>query len=223
MPSFLNNLSLNGRLALVAFALGFLALFAGTPYHGAEAVLNAKELSLVMATDADQVGVVTLADWIIQGKSDFRVVDLRPEAAYAAYHIPPAENISVAALGESTLQHNEKVILYAESGERAAQAWMLLKAKGYKGAYLLRGGVEAWKDSILFPRIPENPTPAQVVQFARTREVSRFFGGTPQALAGDSTSAVPAAPQLAMPALAMPASQAAGGGGAPKKKKKEGC
>ena len=44
---------------------------------------------------------------------------------------------------------------------------MLLRAKGYKGVYILRGGLEAWKDSVLFPRIPENPTPAQVVEFAR--------------------------------------------------------
>jgi len=58
-----------------------------------------------------------------------------------------------------------------------------------------------------------------LVEFARTREVSKFFGGTPQALAGDSASTS----QVVMPRLAMPAPQAAGGAGAPKKKKKEGC
>jgi len=217
MPNVLRQLSLNGRLAVAAFVLGFLALFAGTPYRGGQAVLNAKELSLAMAPDAGQVSVSTLADWIIQGKSDFRVVDLRPEAAYAEYHIPPAENIALAELGESSLQHNEKVVLYAEDGARAAQAWMLLKAKGYKGAYLLRGGLEAWKDSILFPKTPANATPAQLAQFARATEVSKFFGGTPQGVAGDSASA----PKVAMPTLAMPAPKAAAG--APKKKKKEGC
>ena len=110
-----------------------------------------------MATGADQVSVTTLADWIIQAKADFRVVDLRPEAAYAEYHIPPAENIPVAGLAQSSLRHNEKVILYAEDGARAAQAWMLLRAKGFKGVYILRGGLEAWKDSVLFPRVPGNP------------------------------------------------------------------
>lgn len=216
MADLMRKLSLNGRLALTAFVLGVLALFAGTPYHGADATINTKELSLTMATDADQVGVTTLADWIIQGKSNFRVVDVRHAAAYAEYHIPPAENIPVAGLGQSSLLHNEKIVLYADDGVRAAQAWMLLKAKGFKGVYILRGGLDAWKDSVLFPRIPGNPTPAQAVEFARAREVSRFFGGTPQALAGDST----AARQVAMPKLTMPASPTAG---APKKKKKEGC
>jgi hypothetical protein len=93
---------------------------------------------------------------------------------------------------------------------------MLLKAKGFKGVYILRGGLQAWKDSVLFPRIPGNPTPAQVVEFARAQEVSKFFGGTPQALSGDSA----ATSKVAMPKLTMPSSPAAG---APKKKKKEGC
>jgi len=217
MPDIVRNLSLNGRLAAIAFVLGFVALFAGSPYTGAGATVNTKELSIAMATGADQVGVTTLADWIIQGKADFRVVDVRPEAAYAEYHLPPAENIPVAGLAQSSLQRNEKVILYAEDGARAAQAWMLLRAKGYKGVYILRGGLEAWKDSVLFPRIPENPTPAQVVEFARAREVSKFFGGTPQA--GDAAEAQ----AVVMPKLAMPSSPATGAAGVTKKKKKEGC
>lgn len=217
MPDLMKNLSLNGRLALVAFVLGFVALFAGSPYKGAGATVHTKELSIAMATGADQVGVNTLADWIIQGKADFRVVDVRPAAAYAEYHLPPAENIPVAGLAQSSLQRNEKVILYAEDGARAAQAWMLLRAKGYKGVYILRGGLEAWKDSVLFPRIPENPTPAQVVEFARAREVSKFFGGTPQAMAGDAAGTQ----TVAMPKLAMPSSPATAG--VVKKKKKEGC
>jgi rhodanese-related sulfurtransferase len=220
MANFFTRLSWNGRLALAAFVLGFAALFAGTPYHGADATINTKELSLAMATDADQVGVTTLADWVIQGRSNFRVVDLRKPAAYAEYHIPPAENIPVAGLAQSSLLHNEKIILYAEDGARAAQAWMLLKARGYRGVYMLRGGLDAWKDSVLFPRIPETPTPAQLVEFARIKEVSKFFGGTPQTGAGDAAAAGSAA---VLPKLSMPAPQTTGGAAAPKKKKKEGC
>jgi rhodanese-related sulfurtransferase len=219
MADVLRNLSLNGRLAAIAFVLGFVAIFAGSPYKGAVATVNTKELSITMATGADQVSATTLADWIIQGKADFRVVDLRPAAAYAEYHVPAAENVPVAGLAQSSLQRNEKVILYAEDAARAAQAWMLLRAKGYKGVYMLRGGLEAWKDSVLFPRVAANPTPAQVVEFARAREVSKFFGGTPQAAAGDSTGTQP----IVMPKLTMPSSPVAGPAGATKKKKKEGC
>jgi len=215
---FVQNLSLPGRLGAVAFVLGALAVVAGTPYRGAGAVVATKELAIAMATGNDQVEARTLADWIIRGKSDFRVVDLRPASAFAAYHIPPAENIPVAELGASSLMHNEKIVLYAEDGARAAQAWTLLRAKGYKGAYILKGGLDAWTSEILFPRMPDNATPAQMVEFARAKEVSKFFGGTPQS-AGDSTATKSA---VAMPKLAMP-TQPAGAPGAPKKKKKEGC
>jgi rhodanese-related sulfurtransferase len=220
MPEFAWNLAPRRRLALVAFVLGLLAAFGPSPYRGAAATVNTKEAAIQMATGTDQVGVTALADWIIQGRADFRVVDLRSAADYAVYHVPPAENVPVAALTASSLQRNEKIVLYAEDGARAAQAWMLLKARGFRGVYILRGGLEAWKDSVLFPRMAADATPEQVVDFAKRREVSRFFGGAPQAASGDSTSQQTAA---VMPKLSMPTPTAAAAAGPPKKKKKEGC
>ena len=216
MKNFLAHLTLNRKLALVAFVLGFLALFAGSPYHGAEATVNAKELALIVEKEVDHVTVQTLADWIIQGKGDFRLVDLRAERDFAEYHIPAAENIPLSGLDQSNLQHNEKIVLYSDGGIHSAQAWMLLEAKGFKGVYILFGGLEEWKDQILFPHIPENPTPAQVVEFAKTKEVSKFFGGTPQA--GGSEAA---APKISMPKLEAPTGPQSKS--APAKKKKEGC
>jgi rhodanese-related sulfurtransferase len=217
MRNVFARLSLNRKLGLFAFVLGFLALFAGSPYHGSEATVNAKELALIVEKEVDHVGVETLADWIIQGKSDYRLIDLRNEKDFIEYHIPSAENITLSGLDQSNLQHNEKIILYSDGGIHSAQAWMLLEAKGYKGVYILRGGLEEWKDQILFPRIPENPTPAQVVEFAKAKEVSKFFGGSPQM--GGTTEA--AAPKLTMPKLEAPAGTQTKA--APGKKKKEGC
>jgi len=217
MKNFFADLSMNKKLGLFAFVLGFLALFAGSPYHGSEATVNAKELALIVEKEVDHVSVQTLADWIIQGKSDFRLIDLRSEKDFAEYHVPFAENILLSGLDQSNLQHNEKIILYSDGGIHSAQAWMLLEAKGFKGVYILRGGLEEWKDQILFPRIPENPTPAQVVEFAKTKEVSKFFGGTPQS--GATLEA--ATPKLSMPKLDAPAG--AQSKAPPAKKKKEGC
>ena len=217
MKNFFADLSMNNKLGLFAFVLGFLALFAGSPYHGSEATVNAKELALIVEKEVDHVSVQTLADWIIQGKSDFRLIDLRSENDFAEYHVPSAENITLSGLDQSNLQHNEKIILYSDGGIHSAQAWMLLEAKGFKGVYILRGGLEEWKDQILFPRIPENPTPAQVAEFTKTKEVSKFFGGTPQS--GGTSEA--ATPKLSMPKLDAPAGSQSKA--APAKKKKEGC
>ena len=217
MKRFFAGLTLNTKLGMGVLVLGFVALFAGNPYHGADVKVNAKELALIVDKEVDHVNVETLADWIIQGKTDFRLVDLRNEEAFAEYHIPSAEQIIMSGLEQSSLQRNEKIILYSEGGIHSAQAWMLLKARGFKGVYILRGGLEEWKDRILFPTIPENPTPAQVVEFAKVKEISKFFGGVPQSGSAEAASTV----SRPMPKLELPAGAQPKVGGA--KKKKEGC
>ena len=60
------------------------------------------------------------------GRSDYRLIDLRGERDYSAYHIPTAENVTLTALPESALLANEKIVLYSDGGIHASQAWMLL-------------------------------------------------------------------------------------------------
>ncbi|HNY92784.1 MAG TPA: rhodanese-like domain-containing protein [bacterium] len=213
----LKRQSLNTKLALALLLLGFLAIFAGDPYGNAKTEIDAKELALIVDKQVDHIAAEELADWIIQNRADYRLVDLRTEEEFTTYHIPTAENIPLAGLIDGGLQRNEKIVLYSEGGIHSAQAWFLLKAKGYKAVYMLFGGLEEWKDRVLFPAVPENPTPEQLAAFAKIKEVSKYFGGTPQSGAGS----VSAQPKTEMPKLSLPA-----GGAAPKpqaKKKKEGC
>lgn len=218
MKQKLARLGLNGRLALIAFTLGLIALFAGNPYQGSQVTLDAKGLGIMVDREVDHITVDELADWIIKGRSDYRLIDLRPENDFLAYHVPTAENVTVAGLTEYPIQRNEKVIVYSEGGIRSAQAWMLLKALKYRGVYMLRGGLEEWRDRILFPNIPENPTPDQASLLETMKEVSRYFGGTPQTQGQGKGSLTPT---LTLPKLEMPSP------GSPtvpgKKKKKEGC
>lgn len=225
----LHKMSLNTRLATLLLLFGFIAIFAGDPYVGAKTEIDARELALIVDRQVDHVAAEELADWIIQNRSDYRLIDLRTEKEYGEYHIPTSENITLAGLTDADLQRNEKIVLYSEGGIHSAQAWFLLKARGYKAVYMLFGGLEEWKDKVLFPAVPENPTPEQRVAFAKIKEVSTYFGGTPHSGAAavtaqlqTGTTAVTAPPQTALPKLSLPA----GNGAAPKsavKKKKEGC
>ncbi len=209
--------TVNRILAAIVGALGFLAVLAGNPYRGSAVEVNAKELSEIVQKEVDHVSCEELAGWIIQGKSDYRLVDLRNEKDYADYHIPTAENVAITALNDGSLARNERIVLYSDGGIHSAQAWFLLKANQFKGVYILFGGLEEWKDRILFPRLADNATPAEIAAFEKTKLVSKFFGGSPQV----GGAAASAAPTLAMPKLQMP------GGvqtkAAPGKKKKEGC
>lgn len=214
------SLTLNARLGLVAGLLALGALLIGNPSGTSAVTIDPQELARIVQTETDHVSPETLADWIIQGRSDYRLIDLRGDSAFALYHIPGAERIPITALADAGLLRNEKIILYSDGGIHSAQAWFLLKARDYRGVYLLRGGLEEWKDQVLFPTAPESPTPEQAAAFEKRKQVSTFFGGTPLAGARRETGSA-----ITMPVPALPAAPAAGpaAGGAPVKKKKEGC
>jgi rhodanese-related sulfurtransferase len=148
MKLSISQWSLPGKLALVALALGALAVF-GDPYGGGAVTLHPRELAVMVQKEIDHVAVEELAGWIIQGRSDYRLIDLRDAGSWAAYHIPTAENIPITALPGDTLARNEKIVLYSDGGIHSAQAWFLLAAQGYKGVYILRGGLDEWNARIL--------------------------------------------------------------------------
>ena len=217
MKTLLSRLTLNQTLGLILFALGLGALMIGNPSSGAVITVDTRELGRIVQTEVDHVAPETLADWIIQGKSDFRLIDLRSQNEYAQYHIPGAENVSPAALPDYGLLRNEKIVLYSEGGIHSAQAWFLLKAMGYHGVYMLRGGLDEWNEKVLFPQIPPSPTAEQSAAFEKMKEVSRFFGGSPAS--GTASAETPVV--RSMPKMEPNATPA--GPAVPAKKKKEGC
>jgi rhodanese-related sulfurtransferase len=139
MKLSISGWSLKSKLALAAFVLGALAVF-GDPTGGGAVTIHPQELAALVQKEVDHVSVHDLAGWIVQGKSDYRLIDLRDAGAYSAYHIPPAENLAITDLPGDTLARNEKIVLYSEGGIHSAQAWFLLKAQGFEGVYILRGG-----------------------------------------------------------------------------------
>jgi len=215
-----SRLTTNQRLAALAFVLGLVAI-AASPTRDGPLTVVPEELAIAIARKADHVSASDLADWIIQGRADFRLVDLRAEAAYATYRIPGAENLPIASLPGAALARNEKILLYGEDGVHAAQAWFLLKARGHQAVYMLDGGLEAWKNLVLYPRLAGATTLEARQRNERLRTVSLHFGGSPLA-AGDAGSspaaAAPAGPLPPVPSVKSPAAARP----APKKKK-EGC
>src|SRR5512134_1957821 len=129
MRSF-SKLSLNQRLGVLALALGALAIFANVaPGHTVK--LNAKELLTGVARAEDHVTPRELGTWIIEGRTDYRLVDVRDEKAFAEYHIPGAENVPLATVTDGALGRTDKIVLYGDGGIHAAQAWMVLKGMGH--------------------------------------------------------------------------------------------
>jgi rhodanese-related sulfurtransferase len=213
--SWLGGWSLEARLAAVALGLGLLALF-GDPFGGGTVRVNARELAAIVEGEADHVTVDELADWIVQGRNDYRLIDVRDAAAYAEYHIPTAESVQLTDLIDYPLSRSEKIVLYSDGSMHSAQAWFLLKAQGYPGAYILLYGLEEWKERVLFPALAAGASPEQTAEFQRRSQVSAFFGGSPRT--GEAGTIEQVAFQMPEAPASGPTPVAAG-----KRKKKEGC
>jgi rhodanese-related sulfurtransferase len=224
MYGWLCKLGLNKALGVVAILLGAVALFAQV--HP-DRTVTVHESALLTANVRGEAHVPPnqLAGWIIEGRADYRLIDLRDGAAFDEYHVPTAESVPLTALGEHGLLRNEKIILYADRDLPAAKAWLLLRGRGYRGVYTLQGGLDGWKDQVLFPVVPQNPTPEEQARFEEAAHVAKFFGGQPRAAAsgGEPQLVDMSALQAAAPAVAAPSLPAAGGPSGPRKRAREGC
>ena len=213
------------RFAAVLIALGLVAAFAGSPYRTALAQVDTRQLALEAGTKADHVLPVELADWIIEGRNDYLLVDVREPAEFAAYHIPGAINVPLAELNQDFARRNERIVFYSDGGIHAAQAWFLIRALGFPSVYMLFGGLEEWNDTVLNPAAPPAEAPAKdQVDFARRVAVAGYFGGSPRRADGPALAAP--APAAALPKLAPPpppAPPVTKPATPAKKKKKEGC
>jgi rhodanese-related sulfurtransferase len=215
-----SRLTLNQKLGILALALGAIAVAADVaPGHTVK--LNAKDLLTNVHRQEDHVTPSELASWIIEGRADYRLVDVRDERAFAEYHIPTAENVPLPAVLDGTLGRTDKIVLYGDGGIHAAQAWMVLKGRGFTRAYTLLEGLDAWKDEVLFPVMPQGPAPEEQARFARAVQVARFFGGQPRAAAAPGAEPMALPTQAAAPAVPPPTLPAGASFGP--KKKREGC
>jgi rhodanese-related sulfurtransferase len=210
-------------LALALLAVGLVAAVSGAPYRGSRTTIDTKDLELRAAKGADSIQATDLANWIIQGRNDFKLVDLRAEKDFTAYHIPSAENVPLASLTPDLLAHNEKIILCSDDGTQAAKAWFLLEAQGYRFVYSLDGGMRAWQDTVLFPK---KAAGVDAASSEKQAQMAKYFGGAQQAEgAAVSTTAAPLLPAPVAPVpQATPVTTGAKPQAGPQaRKKKEGC
>ncbi len=189
------------QIGIIAIILGIVAVFIGNPQDNTTTTVNIKELSMTAGDNVNSVSVQELSNWIIQGKMDYRLVDLRTEADYDEYNIPSSECVSMSSLTKSELMRNEKIILYADDDIVASQAWFILKADGYHSVSILKKGMEAWKNEVVFPscNCGEHSTAELKQLHDKKAEVAKFFGGALQTDGGTESSVKKNLPKLKAP------------------------
>lgn len=126
-----------------------------------------------------------LASWIIEGRRDFAVIDLRDQDEFKKGHVRDAVSCGTchdtASEGrketqESFIDLSKKLVLYTDSGEETVDLPKSL-AKNPR-LYTLTGGYEAWQREVLAP-VAFGGEPSVEALHAKQRQeaVRAFFSG----------------------------------------------
>lgn len=126
-----------------------------------------------------------LSQWIIQGKNDFILVDIRSKEEFAEGHIKTAKSIPLALLLKRSTMEREfidgkMVILYSNGTSHAAQACLVLKTAGID-CYVLEGGYNYWIETVLKPAEPvAGAADDEILKYRAAQSVADHFGGAGQ-------------------------------------------
>ena len=185
-------------LASAALVLGLLAPLAGSPYKANHAAIDVPALARTVAREEDHVTALELAEWIKERRPGLRLLDVRSSEEYERYHLPTAVRLALDSLATTPFHVDDTLVLYSEGGAHAAQAWVLLRALGYRNVYFLRGGLYEWLEQVMNPTLADTTAAARDA-FARAATLSRYFGGVPRSdlrtPPADESIALPGAPR----------------------------
>lgn len=173
-----------------------------------------ERISQAASRAEDRVAVQQLAEWIVESKQDFKLVDIRDDKSYQDGHIDGAVNMPITVLatpGSLEELSGKKVIVYSNGSENAAKAVVMLRIMGLDG-YLLTGGYNAWQQLVLNPDIPAQVADDEVPQVALQRAIACHFSGASAQAPLEAVQPVEkAAPAFTPPVFTPPAAPDAGG------------
>ena len=147
---------------------------------------NVTGLASDIGAERDHITAPELADRIMHGLSSgndttLHIFDLRTAAEFAQFHIPGARLATIEDLVRTPLPRDASIVLYSEGGAHAAQVWVLLRMRGYRNVLFLREGIYEWVSRVFEPRLADDATAAERLEFKQAATRSRFFGGLPKA------------------------------------------
>jgi rhodanese-related sulfurtransferase len=192
----------HGMLGIIAAMLGF-----GAAASDLRPPASVSEIAREVDTERDHITAIELAERIAARDSKLEIFDLRSKSEYAELHVPTAKHATLNDIAHARFSPAATIVLYSEGGAHSAQAWVLLRMRGYRNVFFLREGIYEWISRVREPRLALDATAAERDEFERAAELSRFFGGVP--ISGVPRSEVPlgywTAPAQQQPAAAQQA------------------
>ena len=165
-------------LKATLLSLSVASVAACTP--SGESAVSMEAIAQAAARQDDRTSVGELATWLIEGRGDFKLVDVRTPEDFAAGSIADAVNIPIAKIvSEDTLvslPDNRMLLVYSNGSENAAKAAVMLRLAGFD-AHLLVGGYTAWHEKILNPDISADMLDGESLAVSEQRAYSCYFVG----------------------------------------------
>jgi len=138
------------------------------------------DIAQAAARQDDRTSVEELAGWLVEGRADFKLIDVRMPEDFESGSIGDAENIPITQLVApdvlSGLPADRMVIVYSNGSENAAKAAVMLRLSGID-AHLLTGGYNAWQSRILNPDISADELDGESLEVSVQRALSCYFVG----------------------------------------------
>lgn len=152
----------------------------------AASVRGEPQRRLKFAVKGGEVGQVSpreLADWLVEGRRDFAVVDMRDHADYEKAHVQKAVSCgschedraagSAAQHGEGFIDLSKKLVLYTQTDQEPIVVPKVLHDN--PRLYRLEGGFAAWQASVLAKAPLEGLADEEQLAAARRHEAVRAF------------------------------------------------
>ena len=169
---------MNKTLKATLLSLAVVPVAACTP--SGDSAVSMEAIAQAAARQDDRANVEELATWLIEGRGDFKLIDVRRPEDFEAGHIGDAENIPIAKIvNEDTLASlpdNRMLLVYSNGSENAAKAAVMLRLAGFD-AHLLVGGYTAWHEKILNPDISADMLDGESLAVSEQRAYSCYFVG----------------------------------------------
>jgi rhodanese-related sulfurtransferase len=141
---------------VIALVLGLILAF--LPVQSRQITVNPDELAQAILDSEDRINPQIISQWLVEGNSDFILIDVRSAEEFQKGHIKGATNIPLTDLVKlatiEELDTDKTLLLYSNGISHASQAWVVLHSAGVVDAAVLEGGLNYWNKVILNPQVP---------------------------------------------------------------------
>ena len=139
-----------------------------------------ERISQAASKAEDRVTVQQLAEWIVESRQDYQLIDIRDNKSYQDGYLKGAVSLPLSVLTTvdslNQLSESKKIIVYSNGSENAAKAVVMLRLLGLN-SFLLSGGYNAWQQQVLNPDISAQASDDEAPKVATQRAISCYFSG----------------------------------------------